>query len=98
MWLALSHSGGSSPDSNDCWKIKVRQGASSHDNSLSILHGLLSGPEALLTLMLASHFSVTIQLMVLKTVYELEGYWKGTAVILLFLFQIYEYYLRTHRS
>ncbi len=58
--LALSHSDGSSPDSNDCWKITVRQGSSSHDNSLSILHEILSDPEALLTLILQVIFELLL--------------------------------------
>ncbi len=54
--MAILCSYESSPVSNHCWKIKVKLSVSSYDNSLHILYGLLSRPEALITLTLTSNF------------------------------------------
>ena len=48
--------------SRDFWEIVVKIGASSAASSRRILHGMLSGPEAFLTLSPASNFSTPLVL------------------------------------
>ena len=57
---ARVQSSGICPVSRDCWKIVVKIGASSAASSCRILHGMLSGPEAFLTLSPASNFSTPL--------------------------------------
>ena len=51
--LARVHSAGKSPVFRDCSKIKCKTGASSRARFWSILPGIQSGPEALLTSILS---------------------------------------------
>ena len=53
--LALVQSAGSVPESIDLWNIHVTAGESSAAHSLSTMFGILSGPLALLTLILESN-------------------------------------------